>query len=51
MDITEKYADGFTNKQDSREHGVVLLNVGDIVRGYNGVLNREAANSDKETVL
>ena len=42
MDRTEKYADGFTNKGDSREHGIGLLNVGDVVHRYNGVMNIEA---------
>jgi len=42
MDMTEKCADGFTNKGDSQEHGIGLLNVGDVVKKYNGVVNIEA---------
>jgi len=42
MDMTEKYAGGFTNKGDSQEHGIGLLNVGDVVNKYNGVVNTEA---------
>ena len=41
MDRTEKYVDGFTNKGDSQEHGIGLLNVGDVVHRYNGVMNIE----------
>lgn len=42
MDSTEKYADGFTDKEDSQEHGIGLQNVGDVVNKYNGVVNTEA---------
>lgn len=42
MDRTEKYADGFTNKEDLQEHGIGLLNVSDVVNKYNGVVNTEA---------
>lgn len=42
MDSTEKYADGFTDKEDSQEHGIGLLNVRDVVTKYNGVVNIEA---------
>ncbi|MDE6530129.1 MAG: GHKL domain-containing protein [Lachnospiraceae bacterium] len=44
MDRTEKFTDGFTNKEDSQEHGIGLLNVGDVVNKYNGVVNVEAEN-------
>lgn len=44
MDITEKYADGFTNKENPQEHGIGLQNVGDVVHKYNGVVNIEAEN-------
>lgn len=44
MDRTEKYADGFTKKRDSQEHGIGLLNVSDVVNRYNGVMNTEAEN-------
>ena len=44
MDRTEKYIAGFTNKGDSQEHGIGLLNVGDVVKKYNGVVNTEAEN-------
>lgn len=42
MDVTEKYADGFTNKENPQEHGIGLLNVRDVVHGYNGVLHIES---------
>ena len=44
MDRTEKYTEGFTNKRDSQEHGIGLLNVGDVVNKYNGAVNTEAEN-------
>ena len=44
MGRTEKYAEGFTNKGDSQEHGIGLLNVGDVVNKYNGAVNIEAEN-------
>lgn len=44
MDKTEKYTDGFTNKGDLQEHGIGLLNVGDVVNKYNGAVNTEAEN-------
>ncbi len=44
MDRTEKYADGFTSKGDSQEHGIGLLNVRDVVNKYNGVVNTGAEN-------
>ena len=44
MDRTEQFTEGFTNKEDSQEHGIGLLNVGDVVHGYDGVLNAEAEN-------
>ncbi len=44
MNRTERYAEGFTNKGDSQKHGIGLLNVGDVVHGYDGVLNAEAEN-------
>ncbi len=42
MDRTEKFTEGFTNKGNSRKHGIGLLNTGDVVHGYNGVMNAEA---------
>ena len=42
MDRTEKYADGFMDKGDSQEHGIGLLNVGDVVNRYNGAVRIEA---------
>ncbi len=42
MDRMEKYTDGFTNKGDSQEHGIGLLNVGDVVNRYNGAVHIEA---------
>jgi hypothetical protein len=44
MDRTEKFAEGYTHKGDSQEHGIGLLNVGDVVQGYHGVMNVEAKN-------
>ncbi len=44
MDKAEKFTGGFTNMEDSQEHGIGLLNVGDVVYGYDGVLNAEAGN-------
>ncbi len=44
MDRGETFTEGFTNKGDSQEHGIGLLNVGDVVHGYNGVMNVEAKN-------
>ena len=41
MDRMEKYTDGFTNKGDSQEHGIGLLNVGDVVNRYNGAVHKE----------
>ena len=42
MNRTERYAEGFTNKGDSQEHGIGLLNVGDVVNRYNGAVHKEA---------
>ncbi len=42
MDISENHVNGFTKKKDSQEHGIGLLNVGDVVHGYHGVINIEA---------
>lgn len=44
MDRTEKYTERFTNKGDSQEHGIGLLNVGDAVHRYNGAMNSKAEN-------
>ena len=44
MDMTEKYTEGFTNKGESREHGIGLLNVGDVVNKYNGAVHTKAEN-------
>ena len=44
IDRTEMFAKGFTRKGDSQEHGIGLLNVGDVVHGYHGVMNVEAKN-------
>ena len=41
MDRTEKYTEGFTNKEHSQERGIGLLNVGDVVNKYNGTVNTE----------
>ena len=42
VDMAEKYVDGFTNKENPQEHGIGLMNVGDVVHEYNGVLNIES---------
>ena len=42
VDVTEKYVDGFTKKDNPWEHGIGLLNVSDVVHGYNGVLKIES---------
>lgn len=34
-----------TTKQDSREHGIGLLNIKDVVQKYNGVMNIEVKNN------
>ncbi|MDE6014197.1 MAG: ATP-binding protein [Acetatifactor sp.] len=39
VDMVEKNTVGFTNKENPQEHGIGLLNVGDVVHEYNGVLN------------
>lgn len=44
MDRAEKFTGGFTNKEDSQDLGIGLLNVGDVVHGYDGVLNAEAGD-------
>ena len=44
MDMTEKYAGGTMKKENPKEHGIGLLNVGDVVHKYNGVVNIEAGN-------
>ena len=42
VDMVEKNTAVFTNKENPREHGIGLLNVGDVVHEYNGVLNIES---------
>lgn len=42
VDMAEKYVTGFTNKENPREHGIGLMNVDDVVQGYNGILNIES---------
>jgi len=44
MDSTEKYTEGFTSKESPKEHGIGLLNVGDVAHKYNGAVNTEAEN-------
>ena len=44
MDMTEKYAEGFMNKRDTQEHGIGLLNVGDVANKCNGAVHTEAEN-------
>lgn len=42
VDMAEKNTAGFSNKENPREHGIGLLNVSDVVHGYNGVWNIES---------
>lgn len=42
MDIGEKQRNGSTKKENPQGHGIGLLNVDDVVRRYNGVMNTEA---------
>ncbi len=42
MAQTETYKGGVTNKKNSREHGIGLLNVRDVVQRYHGAINVEA---------
>ena len=44
MDGTEKYVEEFTIKEGLPEHGIGLLNVGDVVNKYNGAVKKEAEN-------
>ena len=44
MDRNERYTAGFTGKENPKEHGIGLLNVADMVRGYNGVVNIESGD-------
>jgi len=44
MDSTEKYTEGLTDKGNPQEHGIGLLNVGDVVHKYNGAVSIEAEN-------
>lgn len=41
MDIGEKQRNGSVKEEDPQGHGIGLLNVGDVVRRYNGVMNTE----------
>lgn len=40
----EKYMEEVSRKENSQEHGIGLLNVGDVVHKYNGAVNIEAEN-------
>ncbi len=40
----EKYGNRFVEKENPQGHGIGLLNVGDVVRGYDGVMNTEMQN-------
>lgn len=42
MDRAETYIEGWTNKDNTREHGIGLLNVGDVADKYNGAVDIEA---------
>lgn len=42
MDRAEKDTGGFTGKGELQEHGIGLMNVGDVVNKYNGAVNTQA---------
>ena len=42
MDKAEKDTGGFTGKGELQEHGIGLMNVGDVVNKYNGAVNTQA---------
>lgn len=44
MNTAEKYADGISIKRNSKEHGIGLMNVKDVVCSYNGAVNIESQN-------
>lgn len=44
VNMMEKNTTGFTAKENPWEHGIGLLNVGDVVHEYNGVLHTESEN-------
>lgn len=45
MDAEERQANGSIKEGNLRGHGIGLLNVGDVVRRYNGVMNTEIQDS------
>ncbi len=45
MDMAQECGKRFTEKDKPQEHGIGLMNVSDVVRGYNGVMHKEAENS------
>lgn len=45
MDRTEKYREGFSRKENPQEHGIGLMNIGDVVYKYNGVMHIETRNN------
>lgn len=44
MRDAEKQGNRFVEKENPQGHGIGLLNVGDVVRGYDGVMNTEIQN-------
>ncbi|MEY8516048.1 GHKL domain-containing protein [Lachnospiraceae bacterium 29-84] len=44
MDMTENSTDRFCDKGDSWEHGIGLMNVGDVVDKYDGAMDTEAGH-------
>lgn len=44
MGRTEKYRKGFSSKENSQEHGIGLLNIGDVIKKYNGAMQTETEN-------
>lgn len=44
MRDAEKQESRFAEKENPQRHGIGLLNVGDVVRGYDGVMNTEMQN-------
>ncbi len=44
MNQAETYTDGFTIKENPWEHGIGMMNIGDVVHGYDGVIQLQAEN-------
>lgn len=44
MDVSEKWKEGHTDKDNPQEHGIGLWNVRDVVKKYDGAISIEARN-------